>query len=117
MSTAVEITHDSFQSTIDSNAIVVLDFWADWCGPCRAFAPVFEQVAQANTDLVFGKIDTEAEPELAAAFQIRSITTLVVIRDQTVVFAQPGALPAATLSSLLGEVRALDMEQVRAQSA
>ena len=110
----VAVIKDNVESTITDNEIVILDFWAAWCGPCRAFAPVFEKVSADNPDIVFGKVDTEAERELAAAFQISSPPTLVVIRDRTVLLAQPGALPEAALADVVRQVRAVDMEQVRA---
>jgi thioredoxin 1 len=110
----VTITKDTINSTVEGNGIVLLDFWAAWCGPCRSFAPVFEKAAQDNPDIVFGKVDTEAEPQLAAAFGISSIPTLVAIRDRTLVLSQPGALPAAALADLVSQVRALDMDAVAA---
>jgi thioredoxin 1 len=110
---AITVTKDNFESTIRDNEIVLLDFWAAWCGPCRFFAPIFESAAADNPDIVFGKIDTEVERELAAAFQITSIPTLVAVRDRTVVFSQPGALPAAALTDVIAQVRALDPEQLR----
>ena len=113
MAAAVTVTRDKFEKTIKDNDIVLLDFWAAWCGPCRFFAPIFEAAAAENPDIAFGKIDTEAERELAAAFQITSIPTLVAVRDRTVVFSQPGALPAAALADVIAQVRALDADQLR----
>lgn len=109
MNGTVEVTRDSLNTTVQDNDIVLLDFWAGWCGPCRSFAPVFEQAAQAHPDIVFGKVDTEAQRELAAAFSITSIPTLVAVRDQTVVFSQAGALPPAALDELIRQVRDLDV--------
>lgn len=111
------ITAADLRSTIDDNDIVLLDFWAAWCGPCRAFAPVFEKASDANPDIVFGKIDTEAEQELAAGFQIRSIPTLMVFRGGILVFSQPGALNEAQLDQVITAVRGLDMDEVRAEVA
>ena len=113
MGAAVTVTKDNVEKTIKDNDIVLLDFWAAWCGPCRSFAPVFEAAAAENPDVAFGKIDTEAERELAAAFQITSIPTLVAVRDRTVVLSQPGALPAAALADVVAQVRAIDPEQLR----
>lgn len=112
----VEITKDNFDKTVASG-IVLLDWWAGWCGPCRAFAPTFEQASEKHRDLVFGKVDTDAQPELAGGFGIRSIPTLMVFRDGILIFEQPGALPAAMLDELIGKVRALDMEDVRKRVA
>ncbi len=110
---AVEITKDNFKETVAKDGIVILDWWAAWCGPCRAFAPVFEQASTKHADITFGKIDTDAQPELSAAFEIRSIPTLMVFRDGILLYNNPGALPAAAFEELLGKVRALDMEEVR----
>jgi thioredoxin 1 len=109
----VEITKDNFKDTVSKDGIVILDWWASWCGPCRAFAPTFEQASTKHADITFGKIDTEAQPELSGAFEIRSIPTLMVFRDGILLFNQPGALPGAALEELVGKVRALDMEEVR----
>ncbi|KOV93615.1 thioredoxin family protein [Streptomyces sp. NRRL B-3648] len=113
MSSTVELTKENFDQTVSENEFVLIDFWAQWCPPCRQFAPVYEKAAAANPDLVFGKVDTEAQPELAAAFDIQSIPTLMIIRDQVAVFAQPGALPAPVLEDLIGQARNLDMDEVR----
>ncbi|MET9958068.1 thioredoxin domain-containing protein [Streptomyces sp. NPDC006326] len=113
----VELTKENFDRTVSENPFVLIDFWAGWCRPCLQFAPVFERAAEANPDLVFAKVDTEAQQELAAAFQITSIPTLMIVRDQVAVFAQPGALPEAALTDLIGQARALDMDEVRAQIA
>lgn len=113
----IEITQDNFESTINDNEIILLDFWADWCGPCKQFAPVFEQAAGANPDIVFGKIDTEAQQQLAGLFSITSIPTLVAFRQGIVVFAQPGALAAPQLEQVITAVKGLDMDEVRAELA
>jgi thioredoxin 1 len=106
------LTKDTFVETIRQNDVVFVDFWAAWCGPCRTFAPVYEDVATEHPDAVFGKVDTEAEPELAAAFQIMSIPTLMAFREGVLVFAQPGALPPAALRELVTKVGELDMDEV-----
>ena len=112
-----ELTKDTFEETVTGNDIVLVDFWASWCGPCRSFAPVFEKASEENPDIVFGKVDTEAEPDLAGGFQIMSIPTLMIFRENVLLYAQPGALPAAALDDLIRQVRALDMDDVRKQLA
>ncbi len=111
---AVEITTENFEEILAENPIVFLDFWATWCGPCKSFGPVFEAAAEANPDIVFGKIDTDAQQELAAGFGIRSVPTLAVIRERIMVFRESGALPASALGQIVEGVRNLDMDQVRA---
>ncbi|HEX5569457.1 MAG TPA: thioredoxin [Streptomyces sp.] len=113
----VELTHENFDQTVTDSDIVLVDFWAAWCGPCRTFAPVYERVANKHGDIVFGKVDTEAQPELAGAFQISSIPTLMVIRDRVVLYAQPGALPEPALEELIAKARELDMDDVHRQLA
>ncbi|MCK8681523.1 MULTISPECIES: thioredoxin [Streptomyces] len=113
----VELTKDNFDQIMTDNDFVLIDFWASWCGPCRQFAPVYEAASERHGDLVFGKVDTEAQTELAAAFQIQSIPTLMVVRDKVAVFAQPGALPEAALEDVIGQARELDMEAIRASIA
>jgi len=112
----VTLTGQNFEETVTGHDIVLVDFWAAWCGPCRQFAPVFERASEQHTDIVFGKVDTEAERSLAAAAQITSIPTLMAFKDGTLVFSQPGALPAPVLEQLVGAVRDLDLEQAVADA-
>lgn len=113
----VEITLDSFEETVRSNETVIVDFWASWCGPCRSFAPTFESASEEYPDIVFGKVNTEEQAELAASFGIRSIPTLMVFRDQIILYSEPGALPPPMFQDLISQVRALDMDDVRRQIA
>jgi thioredoxin 1 len=113
----VTLTTQNFQEQVEKPGILVIDWWATWCGPCRAFAPIYEKASDKYTDVVFGKIDTDAEQELAAAFEIRSIPTLMVFRDQVLVFARPGMIPGAALEDLVDKVKALDMDDVRKKLA
>lgn len=111
------LTKDTFEQTIEDNEIVLIDFWASWCGPCRAFAPVYEKVSETHPGVVFAKVDTEAEPELAASFRIQSIPTLMAVRDKIVLYSQPGALPEDALEDIVSQVKALDMEAVHREIA
>jgi thioredoxin 1 len=110
----VELTKETFKDTITGNDIIIVDFWAPWCGPCKSFAPIYEQVSEKHDDIVFAKINTEDEQELAASFQIRSIPTLMIFREQIVIFSQPGMLPESVLEEIIGKTRELDMDKVRA---
>lgn len=112
-----ELTKDSLKDAIADNDIVIVDFWAPWCGPCRSFAPIYEKVAEANPNIYFAKVNTEEEQQLASVFNIRSIPTLMVFREQVVIFAQPGALPEQGLTDLIKNVQSLDMDEVRKQIA
>ncbi len=113
----ITLTAENFEETITNNDIVFIDFWAEWCGPCKMFGPVFEKVSEAHPDAVFAKVDTEAEQELAATFQVRSIPMLMAFRDSIAIFAQAGALPETALEELVTNVKGLDMEEVRKQIA
>jgi len=113
----VELTMDNFEATIAGNDTVLIDFWASWCGPCRMFAPIFEKASEENPDLVFAKVNTETEQDLAMAHGISSIPTLMIFRDQIALYSEPGALPAPVLADLIRQVRALDMDDVRKKIA
>ena len=108
----IALTKDNFEQVVTGNDTVIVDFWAPWCGPCRGFAPVFEASSEKHTDVVFAKVNTEEEPELAGHFEIRSIPTLMAFREKVLLFSQPGALPASGLDAVITKVRALDMAQV-----
>lgn len=109
----VELTEDTFESTVLGDGIVLVDFWADWCGPCKAFAPIYDQSSDDNADIVFGKVDTEAQPNLAGALGIQAIPTLMIFRDGIGVFSQAGALPKPALDDVIAQARALDMDAIR----
>lgn len=113
----IDVTKENFRQIIDTNPTVIVDFWAPWCGPCRAFAPVYESLAEKYPDVVFAKVNTEVEQELAAAFQIRSIPTLMVFREKVILFSQPGALPASGLEEVIARTQALNMQEVHAELA
>ena len=113
----VDVTKENFEEIVTKNSIVILDFWAAWCGPCKAFAPAFEAASEKYPDVVFGKINTEEQQELAGHFQIRSIPNVMLFRDQIVLFSQPGAMPPAGIDSVIEQAKALDMNKVRAEIA
>jgi len=113
----LELTKDNFEDVVTRNNMVIVDFWAPWCGPCKQFAPTFEAAAEKHPDVVFAKVNTDQEKELAAHFMIRSIPNLMLFREQVVVFAQPGALPPAGLESVLAQAKALDMDKIRSDIA
>jgi thioredoxin 1 len=113
----VDLTKDNFEQTVNDNPIVIVDFWAPWCGPCRGFAPVFEKASEAHPDVVFAKINSDEQQELAGAFNIRSIPTLMVFREKVVLFQQAGALPGQALEQVLTQAKSLDMAKVHAEIA
>lgn len=115
--TTVEMNEQNFESLANKEGIVLIDWWAPWCGPCRAFGPTYERVAAKHPDITFGKVNTEVEQGLAGSFEIRSIPTLMILRDKVMLFSQPGALPEAALEDLIRQVKALDMDEVRSKIA
>jgi thioredoxin len=113
----IDLTQENFEQTVNDNAMVLIDFWAPWCGPCRGFAPVYEQASETHPDVVFAKVNTDEQQELAGAFGIRSIPTLIVFREKVILFQQPGALPGAQLEQVITQAKALDMTKVHAELA
>ncbi|BBP05970.1 thioredoxin [Sulfuriferula plumbiphila] len=113
----LDLTQENFESTVLENDFVIVDFWAPWCGPCRAFAPIYDQVSENHLDIIFAKVNTEAEQAIAGSFQIRSIPTLMVFREKVIIYSQPGSLPASALEDLIVKVRELDMAQVHKEIA
>ncbi|OFZ69345.1 MAG: thioredoxin [Betaproteobacteria bacterium RBG_16_58_11] len=113
----LDLTKDNFEQTVLNNDLVILDFWAPWCGPCQGFAPVYEEISEKYADVVFAKVNTEEEQELAGYFQIRSIPTLMVFREKIIIFSQPGALPGSALEEIITKAKTLDMDQIRAEIA
>ncbi|MBI5751180.1 MAG: thioredoxin [Hydrogenophilales bacterium] len=113
----LDLTKDNFEQTVLNNDLVILDFWAPWCGPCQGFAPVYEEISEKYADVVFAKVNTEEEQELAGYFQIRSIPTLMVFREKVIIFSQPGALPGSALEEIITKAKTLDMDQIRAEIA
>ena len=114
---SVELTKANFEEVVTGDNVVIVDFWAPWCGPCRAFAPVFESVSDQHADVVFGKVNTEEERELAAAFQIRSIPTLMALRENVILYSEPGAMPEHALQELVEKLKTVDMSEVRREIA
>lgn len=112
-----ELTVDNFEKTIENNDMIIVDFWAPWCAPCRSFAPVFDEASEKHPDIVFAKVNTDEQHDLAGWFQIRSIPTLMIFREHVIVFSQPGALPASALDDVIEKAKALDMEEVHRQIA